>query len=228
MARFASLLVALALIQSACSKIVDADALQSETCSSSEKVCVVDGRKKCVTVNSPMYGCGQASCNPCAYPHAIAECSDGDCAMGNCAPGFGDCNANPDDGCEVDLYHDTEHCGDCDAGESCSGLENAMAGCRRVVENARHTGKCAIQSCERGYKSCDGSETTGCETHVLTDKEHCGSCDTTCDFDNAEAVCEDGGCVMEDCKQGFEDCNLDATDGCEARLVDGGCPDDEL
>jgi hypothetical protein len=52
-------------------------------------------------------GCGTAC--PAA-PNASAYCFIGQCHYG-CAPGFGDCNEKPDDGCEADLRSDKQNCG---------------------------------------------------------------------------------------------------------------------
>jgi hypothetical protein len=51
-------------------------------------------------------------------------CASGRCVLMGCAPGGGDCNARPDDGCEVDTSSDSLRCGSCtttcDVGEACS------------------------------------------------------------------------------------------------------------
>ncbi len=51
---------------------------------------------------------------PNAYPGPALECPQG----------RADCNADPDDGCEIDLMTDPDHCGDCDTacetGQTCS------------------------------------------------------------------------------------------------------------
>lgn len=56
--------------------------------------------------------CGRCG-NLCGLPNAVASCRSGACAVGSCASGFSDCNARPDDGCEVDLQNDASNCGRC-------------------------------------------------------------------------------------------------------------------
>ncbi|HHH31619.1 MAG TPA: hypothetical protein ENK57_25175 [Polyangiaceae bacterium] len=50
---------------------------------------------------------------------------------------------------------------------------------------------------------------------LQTSLEHCGRCDAPCRFDNAEASCVAGQCMMGDCLGAFVDCNDDVEDGCE-------------
>ena len=82
---------------------------------------------------------------------------------------------------------------------------------------------CVVE-CPDGFTDCSGE----C-FDLNNDPNHCGTCDTICDFDNAAALCVDGNCVMSDCSEGFADCNTDDADGCEAKLgtVDNcsGCGD---
>jgi hypothetical protein len=60
-------------------------------------------------------GCGQS----CALMNvATALCVDGQCEVGTCLPGFGNCDPNPFNGCETILAIDREHCGFC--GHACA------------------------------------------------------------------------------------------------------------
>jgi hypothetical protein len=65
--------------------------------------------------------CTAAACGDGHVNGAAGETCDGgapvnaaciDCAV-VCASPFDDCNGDPDDGCEADLAHDGEHCGQC-------------------------------------------------------------------------------------------------------------------
>ena len=66
-------------------------------------------------------GCG----SECELPRAKSACIDGACAITLCNDHFGDCNAMPGDGCEINLDNDVDHCGACDnacqSDESCKG-----------------------------------------------------------------------------------------------------------
>lgn len=100
------------------------------------------------------------------------ECaSSGGCT---CAHGFGDCNGDPDDGCETDL-DDPENCG----------------ACGNVCDN----GKCENLSCacEGGFAECDGDLATVCETNIAIDGAHCGACTRDC----GGGECKDGLCVPQ-------------------------------
>lgn len=53
--------------------------------------------------------CGHA----CAFANATGSCVGGACVITACTAGFDDCNALGDDGCEIDLVNDPDHCGSC-------------------------------------------------------------------------------------------------------------------
>jgi Ca2+-binding RTX toxin-like protein len=59
-------------------------------------------------------GCGIAC--PAA-PNMGAVCQSGSCGLGACLPGWADCDANPANGCEVNLFVDNGNCGAC--GNTC-------------------------------------------------------------------------------------------------------------
>lgn len=90
-------------------------------CASGEKSCP----RGCAALSEPATGCGAPSCAPCALPGAEAFCgADGACAVGACAVGRGDCDAEPTNGCEEPLATSARHCGACgracDEGEACA------------------------------------------------------------------------------------------------------------
>jgi len=60
-------------------------------------------------------GCG----NRCpAPPNATAACVDSTCGLGACLSGFDDCDGLAENGCEVELATDGQHCGVC--GNTCA------------------------------------------------------------------------------------------------------------
>ena len=95
-------------------------------------------------------------------------CGPSGCA---CAPGRGDCDDDPDNGCETSL-DDPKNCG----------------ACGNVCDN----GKCQnlMCACEPGFAECDGDLATVCETNVGTDPTHCGACTRDC----GGGECNDGLC----------------------------------
>jgi hypothetical protein len=71
--------------------------------------------------------CGACGMACAAAPNASAYCFIGQCHYG-CAPGFGDCNEKPDDGCEANLRSDKLNCGACRL--SCGDTECLNGGCK--------------------------------------------------------------------------------------------------
>ncbi|MBX5481236.1 MAG: hypothetical protein IRZ16_05210 [Myxococcaceae bacterium] len=53
----------------------------------------------------------------CTVDNAEAACAAGSCGIGTCHAGFGDCDGDAANGCEVALESDPQHCGAC--GHSC-------------------------------------------------------------------------------------------------------------
>jgi hypothetical protein len=73
----------------------------------------------CVNLQTDPLNC--KSCGnecPAGGENTVATCTAGACGVA-CAPGFGDCNGDPADGCERDLGSDPSHCRAC--GHSCQG-----------------------------------------------------------------------------------------------------------
>ncbi len=67
-------------------------------------------------------GCGRT----CALPNATAACMASLCAVSACTSGFGDCDGNAANGCEVTLATDSAHCGAC--GRVCAAGQRCAAG----------------------------------------------------------------------------------------------------
>jgi hypothetical protein len=81
-----------------------------------------------------------------------------------------------------------------------------------------NAGSCDVGACDAGFANCDNSAANGCEVDTANDAANCGACGNECSFPNADAACLQGGCALGPCKDGHEDCNDDALDGCEAVL----------
>jgi hypothetical protein len=102
--------------------------------------------------------------------------------MIRCESGFGDCNDDPDDGCETPTTTVTD-CGGCD--NPCMRM-NANVSCE--------SGSCSITSCLPGFDDCDRLDFNGCETDVRSDSRNCGICDRRCT--GPAMRCVDMVCVM--------------------------------
>lgn len=135
----------------------------------------------------------RANCGECGNACASGQvCVDGACEL-SCAEGQEIC-----DGACTDTQSSFENCGSCgnacDDGQVCS------------------LGACAL-SCASGLTDCSGS----C-VELPYNVNHCTACDAACGpYANAIPSCNNQ-CIMT-CNEGFEDCNDDRVDGCEAELA---------
>lgn len=153
-------------VAAACSLAVGSDSL-SEGCGEGTKAC--DG--ECVSTSDPSVGCGQEACGPCVFDNAVARCNRAECDMAGCRTGYGDCNDDAGDGCEVDTRTDPEHCSECFA--RCPTPPNGEPDCA--------SGRCVIRRCDEGFKDCNRDFSDGCEIDATSSAEHCGGCDQPCD-----------------------------------------------
>jgi len=68
-------------------------------------------------------------------------------------------------------------------------------------------------TCYINWDDCDSSWSNGCEAYLLTNNQHCGSCDHPC-VDNQS--CVGGNCV---CDSDWGDCDSNVLNGCETDLL---------
>ncbi len=116
-----------------------------------------------------------------------------------------DCDGRTDEG--FDLESDPLTCGSC---FTVCPTHNSTPSCV--------AGRCEIASCDTGFDDCDDDPGNGCEADLSISIFHCGGCDQPCTAPNATPVCSSGTCGLGACDDGFDDCNADASDGCEAPL----------
>lgn len=210
-----------------------------DTCGSCTMGCVIPGavascstgtctpvqcnpdRANCNTDNGDLDGCETnitlpESCGKCGMscgelPNVLSGgCSDKQCQI-ICKPGFADCDNNRDNGCEADL-RDPKSCGSCNV--DCSKLANvASASCGAQG--------CGDIVCAPGFADCDGVAGNGCERSIRT-LTNCGACDKPCAPAHATASCSTGTCRIDQCDPGFDNCDTQLSNGCEASL---GSPD---
>jgi hypothetical protein len=151
--------------------------------------------------------CG--SCDTqCPSVGGTPSCVAGKCGASTCDDGFGNCDGDPKNGCESNFASDAENCGGC--GKACA-VANGKAKCVG--------GKCAVDTCDKGFGDCDGDPTNGCETSTDTDAQNCGACKAACSVKNAQPTCKAGVCGMGDCLQGFADCDQKPDNGCEVDIT---------
>ena len=97
-----------------------------DVCSSNFECC----GGSCIDTSKDASNCGACG-TVCSGNHAAATCVGGACKTGACNAGWGDCNKDPADGCEVDTATDSSHCGSCD--KACPGVSRHLALCRGGV-----------------------------------------------------------------------------------------------
>lgn len=132
---------------------------------------------------------GEEDCVPCSAYRARTACAPaGKCVIEACDPGYGDCNQDPSDGCEVDLrWGECElNCAtipenmDCD-GEKANGCETNVqedakncGACGKVCALPHSNPSCAMGICQTecsspGWADCNGILSDGCETNITGD-----------------------------------------------------------
>ncbi len=147
-------------------------------------------------------GCGLVCPTP---DHAEAGCLASECQPGTCLAGWGDCNLDMADGCELDVTADEQNCG------ACGALCTPAHGTGECVASL-----CTLAACEAGYDNCDGDVPNGCEAELATDPLNCNGCGTACPAPaHAAPACLTGACGLGACDAGFADCDLDPATGCE-------------
>jgi len=163
-------------------------------------------------------GCGMV----CMPANAAPVCTMGACGVAQCTGTFGDCDANPTNGCETNTSNTVAHCGGC--GMACAARPNTLPSCAGGV--------CAY-TCAEHFADCDMDPSNGCEVDVRTTAAHCGACGTVCSVANGAPVCSAGMCGLGACADGFGDCDNNPGNGCETTLAasldhcgrcDNACP----
>ena len=150
--------------------------------------------------------CGTCTTS-CTYPNATPMCVSGKCAIGPCVLPYGNCDGDDSNGCETTV-NDIQHCGSCTKG--CTS-NHATAAC--------NGGVCELGPCDSGWGDCDNDGVNGCEANLQTDPQHCGTCATACTPAHATGQCAGGQCQLGACDPGFDNCNNQVADGCEADLT---------
>ncbi|MEZ4407493.1 MAG: FG-GAP-like repeat-containing protein [Polyangiales bacterium] len=135
--------------------------------------------------------CGACD-SPCrAAVGEVARCMGGMCTT-RCAEGFGDCDGDASNGCEVDTRTSLTHCGACM--NACPARANATASCTAGVCGAR---------CDAGFGDCDANAATGCEVDTRVTTAHCGACGNNCPTPvNGRVSCVASACAPE-CDAGY-------------------------
>ncbi len=132
-----------------------------------------------VSTNANVSNCGGCGVVCPVRANANQSCAAGACGF-SCSAGFDNCNANPADGCEVNLSNSVASCGRC--GNVCA-VANGTPGCANSA--------CTVASCNAGFGNCDANVANGCEANTQTDVANCGGCGVRC---LAGQSCQAGVC----------------------------------
>lgn len=174
-------------------------------CAAGYETCDNNPANGCETeLKSDVNHCGK--CNQrCVGAHANMVCQSFKCELVSCEPGWADCNADPADGCEVNVSADKNNCG----------------ACGNICENTHGQTNCVanqcVPSCAFGFSDCDGTPSNGCETDTNLSPAHCGKCGNAV---NPDQTCSGGQSVLASlCPSTNRDCNKDlVSDGCEVNV----------
>ncbi|OJY14849.1 MAG: hypothetical protein BGO98_38025 [Myxococcales bacterium 68-20] len=194
-------------------------------CSFPYATCATDGQVgyKCGTnLLTDDQNCGECG-NACpgdvfGERRMITKCVQGECQLvcqgilnfGDQTEDPRDCNGLIDDGCETDVLSDPDNCGAC--GTKCGSLPDGTR--EPCIER-----KCG---CPAGTTYCPGA---GC-VDIKTSTTNCGACGTVCEPSDSppdgskhlELACRAGTCTYA-CRPSWDDCDKDASNGCEPRLL---------
>jgi hypothetical protein len=147
----------------------------------------------------------KANCGACGTVcnavNGTATCAASKCSF-TCNAGFGDCDRNPSNGCEMNTTTNVNNCGAC--GTRC-GTFGGNGSCS--------SGTCQI-TCTGDWGDCDGDNDNGCE-ELLIDRNNCGQCGRVCDPPHGNGYCNAPNCAITSCDSGWNNCDGDAWNGCE-------------
>jgi hypothetical protein len=162
-----------------------------------------------VNLFTDAFNCGSCGTSCPALSNATTVCSGAVCAVGDCQPGYGDCDLSVWSGCESNLSIDTNNCSAC--GMKCPAVPHGFPNC--------NFGMCGIAGCDAGYADCDGDIANGCEVNLANDAANCAACGNACGaVANGAPVCAGFQCGIGSCNMGFADCFGGSIDGCETDL----------
>jgi hypothetical protein len=137
----------------------------------------------CINVNFDANNCGACGKICPTGPKGTANCTSGSCVL-TCSTGFGNCDDDASNGCEIDLAATDKNCGVC--GKTCTSFETCLSS------------KC---ECKTGTTRCSGV----C-VDITSSDANCGLCGRAC---TTNETCVSSTCT---CKSGMTKCGLNCVD----------------
>ncbi len=199
--------------------------------------CNGDPADGCETTLDTVANCGACG-NACALPHASSSCDAGSCAIGACDAGYGDCDGDPQNGCEASLavVPDSTSCGACGVScPACAGFQGLACPqgliCRDYTGDNCHPlgyGADCVGICTAPLPSeaacpmyCNGFGGTSCPQGLFCTEVPLGPGEDVPSLCVAPEPCE--GLNQFNCQEWTMMCMDDPTDNCDGS-ADPSCP----
>jgi hypothetical protein len=155
--------------------------------------------------------------------HLLPRCAEGKC-LAECRTDWQDCNGLIDDGCEVNISGNPDHCGAC--GKKCApgvpcivtNTGQSQCGCGGGLTYCPSTGACVdLSNDDRNCRECDNQcNPRPEEAPPPPPHSHYGCVASTCQADPSHLKCDDLGSLR------WADCDGDLThadsNGCETTV----------
>lgn len=190
----------------------------------------------CVAATRVSGGTAQKQCVPESGTCACTEASRGQTRPCEHSNAHGTCHG-------VEICDPAVGYTGCDAlvpaDEICDGVDND---CNGLVDDGLGTSTCGHGACQVTINNCQNGQTQTCQPDMSkatvetcnnqdddcdgvvdngfdlnTDADNCGQCGRACPRQNGTPSCQNGFCSIA-CAQGFDDCDHNIVDGCEANL----------
>ncbi len=162
-----------------------------------------------------LYNCGTCGHDCTNLPQVAGNvgCTNGVCTFDStsCAPTFGICSSNPDDGCDTE-FSLAAHCGSC--ATVCSG---GFPDCSKTTSTSQPFA--CTSGCAPGLSLCGAS----C-VDEQTDPSHCGGCNTQCPaVTGGTSTCSAGGVCGFTCNANDHRCGTGSSASCAANNDPNNC-----
>ena len=167
-----------------------------------------DGCETSLSSPSSCGACGRV-CQQTGGTNSCVLVGNGYVCAPSCDATHGDCDGDPNNGCETDLTTPA-NCGAC--GHACANPHGT------TVCTTQGGGWFCNPTCTSGWAACAADKTAGCTTNVGSDPDHCGDCDRACSSANATSRACAGGLCTPSCAAPFSDCSRPGAPG-----ADNGC-----
>ncbi|HOX45505.1 MAG TPA: choice-of-anchor D domain-containing protein [Myxococcota bacterium] len=209
-------------VQNATGKSCASGACNYTTCNAGFGDCDANRTNGCEVNIWQVASCGstcatRVNCGTQVQHATGLTCTGGACGYTSCSPGWGDCDGDPTNGCETDLWLP----GAC--GLACAGRVDCTLQVQHASGETCASGVCDFGLCDPGYDSCDANRANGCELNIW----QTSSCGTTClnrvncttQVLNASGeTCASGACDYTTCDGGFGNCDSNRANGCELNI----------